>query len=110
MTAMTQPIAALTIRRLDAADRDAVDELAGRDSRPALEGSLLGAEVAGRLVAAVSISTGESVADPFTRTAEVRSLLEAHAEQLRDRRIPARRRGLRYGLRPRLSAARAEPS
>jgi hypothetical protein len=102
-----QPIAALTIRRLDEADRAAVAELAGRDSKPALDGTLLGAELEGRLVAAVAIATGESVADPFTRTAEIRSILEARAEELRGRPRPP---GRMFRLRPGLSAARVGPS
>jgi hypothetical protein len=100
-----QPISALTIRRLDETDRTAVAELAGRDSKPTLDGTLLGAELEGRLVAAVSIATGEAVADPFIRTAEIRSILAARAEGLRERPRPTGRT-----FRPRLSAARVGPS
>ena len=44
---------------------------------------MLGAEIAGRLVAAVSLTGDERLADPFTPTAEARTLLELRAAQLR---------------------------
>jgi hypothetical protein len=44
---------------------------------------VLGGIVDGRLVAAHSLATGESVADPFRHTAEIRSLLAQRAVQLR---------------------------
>ena len=52
---------------------------------------MLGAEVEGRLLAAVSIDTGKVVADPFSRTAELRDLLELRAGQLRGRSVNADR-------------------
>ena len=76
----------LTLRQLDPGDAAAVDRLSALEGRRAPEAPLLGAEVEGRLLAAVSIATGEVVADPFSRTAEVRSLLELRGAQLRERR------------------------
>jgi hypothetical protein len=73
----------VSIRRLDDTDAEALDRLAGRDSSVRPSGELLGAELDGRLIAAVSIANGEAVADPFTRTAEAQSLLQLRASQLR---------------------------
>jgi hypothetical protein len=82
----------LTIRNLTAADSAAVERLAQLDSRAAPTGALLGAEIEGRLLAVRSGETGEVVADPFSRTAELRALLELRAAQLSERepRIAAR--------------------
>lgn len=83
-----QPNAAITIRRVDVteADRERLQELSERDSRRiALDGPVIGLEVEGRLLAAISLSTGELVADPFSRTAELRQLLELRVAQLRRR-------------------------
>jgi hypothetical protein len=83
---MTTTNSNLTLRHLDVSDTAAVERLAGLDTRNVPETPLLGAEVEGRLLAAVSIETGEAVADPFSRTAELRALLELRAAQLRERR------------------------
>ena len=82
----------LTIRRLGESDARDVRRLQALDSGPMLESPMLGAEVEGRLLAAVSVDTGEVVADPFSRTAELRSLLELRAGQLRGRAANADRR------------------
>ena len=81
----------LTIRRLSESDAREVRRLEALDTGPMLQGAMLGAEVEGRLLAAVSIDTGEVVADPFSRTAELRSLLELRAGQLRGRSADADR-------------------
>lgn len=75
---------ALAIRRLDPGghDRAALARVAGRDSRDIPTGDVLGAELDGRLIAALSLSTGESVADPFEPTAAARNMLRARAEQM----------------------------
>jgi hypothetical protein len=75
----------LSIRRLDSnsSDREALDRLAGLDSADRPRGEVLGAELDGRLIAAISVSTGAVVADPFTRTDEARAQLELRASQLR---------------------------
>lgn len=74
----------ISIRRLDrdGADREALLRLAGRDSASIPDGDLLGAELGRRLVAAISLSNGELVADPFTPTAGARTLLVLRAAQL----------------------------
>lgn len=77
--------AGITIRRLGEADAPSAARLADLDSARLPEGELLGIEVEGKLLAAVSLGGGESIADPFSRTAEVRALLELRAAQLRRR-------------------------
>jgi hypothetical protein len=90
---MSAQIADITIRRLNDEDRDAVERLAALDSGEVPRGALLGAEVDGRLLVAVSLADGEAVSDPFSRTVEVRALLELRAAQLRWRN--GRPRGIR---------------
>jgi hypothetical protein len=89
----TQINSALTIRRVDLADADveALARLAELDSHAELEGPVLGAEVEGRLLAAVSVNTGTVIADPFSRTSELRTLLKLRLDQLQDRRQDRRR-------------------
>jgi hypothetical protein len=100
---MTDPIE-ITIRALGPADEAAIRRLAGRDSTRMPEGRLWGAMMNGELVAARSLSTGERIADPFTRTAEVRALLDEHVSHLngasrgRDRRRSLLRRRSRASL------------
>jgi hypothetical protein len=96
----------ISIRGLGPADAAELQQVAGRDSAQAPTGDVLGAERAGRLIAAISIDTGDVVADPFTPTGAARSLLVLRAEQVRRSRAqhgrPARRHGLRqFGARPR---------
>src|SRR5690242_17610303 len=61
---------AMSIRRLDAqgADREALERLAGRDSSLVPSGEILGAVLDGRLLAAMSLTDGAIVADPFEPT------------------------------------------
>jgi hypothetical protein len=73
----------IQIRLLEAGDAPALHELAERDSAAPLSGRVLGASMNGRLVAAISLATDEVVADPFMRTAEIRTLLERRSAQLR---------------------------
>ena len=81
---MPENTATLIIRRLEEnSDHEALTRLAQLDSRSAPPAPLIGAEAEGRLLAAVSVHTGEVLADPFSRTAELRVLLELRASQLR---------------------------
>jgi hypothetical protein len=76
--------AEITIRRLDrTADARALARLAGKDTRPAPRGEALGAFVDGELMAAMSLSSGRVIADPFKPTSELRKLLEFRAGQMR---------------------------
>jgi hypothetical protein len=72
---------AVTIRLADDRDRVALGRLAERDTRPLPNAPLLVAERDGQIAAALSLATGETVADPFTRTAELVELLRAHARR-----------------------------
>ena len=51
----------------------------------ALDGPGARARGRGPLLAAISLASGEVIADPFSRTAELRALLELRAGQLRQR-------------------------
>ena len=81
----------ISIRRLGDDDLAAVERLAQLDSRRPARGRAARGRGRGRLVAAISLATGESIADPFSRTGELRALLELRAAQLR-RRENGRRR------------------
>lgn len=73
----------LTIRLLDLADREDVRRLAERDSAPLPSMPLLGAELDGKLIAAVTLDGRfETIADPFRATGDARRLLESRARQL----------------------------
>jgi hypothetical protein len=96
----------ISIRHLGDEDLAAVERLAQLDSRHQPEGALLGVEIDGRLVAAISLATGESIADPFSRTGELRALLELRAAQLR-RRENGRRDLRRHLPQPKTRAALA---
>ncbi len=103
---------AVTIRKLSetAADREAIDRLAERDSHDPLEGAVLVAEIEGEVVAAVSLADGASIADPFSRTDELRSLLELRAAQLRRRvRHSSRRAGVKITRRRARAALASSP-
>jgi hypothetical protein len=71
--------APLTLRFADLADRDALQRLAQLDSRSLPPGPHLLAEREGGIDAALSLLSGELVADPFRRTAELGDLLRRHA-------------------------------
>ena len=73
----------IAIRMLTEEDMEALTRLAERDSATVPPGRLLGASVNGRLVAAHSLATGESIADPFIPTEELQVLLSSRAFQLR---------------------------
>jgi hypothetical protein len=75
----------IAIRRLDptGSDRHELELLAGRDSAPAPSGDVIAAERNGQLLAAMSLTTGEMVADPFLPTAAARTALIGRAGLLR---------------------------
>ena len=84
--------ASITLRELSGAGRDlqALRELAERDSRPIPEERMVAAEVSGRLLDVIGIDSGELIADPFSPTGELRSLLELRRAQLRRQTAPRR--------------------
>jgi hypothetical protein len=84
----------ITIRRASPAEA-AVARLAQLDSAPAPAGELLAAEVDGELRAAVSLTDGAAIADPFERTVELVELLRAQVKS----REPQRRAAIAARLR-----------
>jgi hypothetical protein len=90
----------IEIRMLGLEDGAALGRLAQVDTASTPPAPVLGGIVDGRLVAAYSLTSGQSIADPFRRTAEIRSLLAERAGQLRG----DPRRGLLSRLRRRLPA------
>ncbi len=94
---------AITIRRIDVTgdDQAALVRLADLDSHNRLEGPALGAEVDGRLLAAMSIETGEVIADPFSRTSELRAMLKLRLAQLDQRHGGRQHRSRIFGPRSR---------
>jgi hypothetical protein len=71
----------ISIRLAVAADMPALHRVAERDSRLLPPGDLLVAEAHGEVQAALSLQTGESVADPFRPTAALVDLLKLRARQ-----------------------------
>ena len=92
----------VTLRLADDADGSALRRLAELDSRPLPPGPHLVAEREGRIDAALSLSRGEAVADPFRRTAELCDLLRHHAAVRGGSRDP---RGFALGTTPILEGA-----
>lgn len=75
----------VSIRVTGSGDPSAAAEaarLAALDSAPVPEAPYLVASSGGRAIALRSLATGDTVADPFERTAEVLRLLELRAAQL----------------------------
>ena len=89
---MTSP-ASLSLRHATPADSGAVAYLSALDDAERLTGSVLVAFDGDRPVAAMSLEDGRTVADPFTRTADVVEMLRVRARQAR-RSGAARRFGL----------------
>jgi hypothetical protein len=73
---------AVTIRRGLPRDHEQVVRLAQLESARVPPGEVLVAEVAGQVVAAISLADGSCVADPFVLTRDVVQLLRARAAQL----------------------------
>ena len=82
----TTSTGAIVIRPATDADIRALADLAILDSRDALTGPALIAEVDGVVLAALDTADGSVVADPFAPTAELVELLRLHARATRDDR------------------------
>ncbi len=91
---------AVVLRPAITSDADALRRLAELDSAVPLRGAIIVAERHGEISAALELSSGRSVADPFAPTTELLTLLETRATLLRG---PARSRR-------RLRLRRAEPA
>jgi hypothetical protein len=72
----------ITIRPLGEQDQEALAHLAQIDTSSLPPAPLLGASSDGRLLAARSLVTGESIADPWVRTSGLAELLEQRASDL----------------------------
>ncbi len=81
-TATLEP-ESITIRPLREEDVPAVELLAELEERPVPRGPLLLAEVEGTIAAAIGLEGGETVANPFSKSASAISLLHVRAAQLR---------------------------
>jgi hypothetical protein len=90
---MTAP---LVLRPATAVDAAGLERLAALDSAAPLTGDVMLAYAGGEVRAALSLSDGRAIADPFWRSAELVRLLKQAAE-------PRRRRS-RWGLRLRRPA------
>lgn len=73
---------AVTMRRATAADAARLRALAQLDDKRLPTGPFLVADVAGEIVAAVSIPTRIAVADPFRPTADAVAMLRLRAAQV----------------------------
>jgi len=72
------------LRLCSVSDGQALADLAMLSGRPVPPGRLVVAIVEGRLVAAVPLAGGQTLADPFERTEQLVRLLELRAAQLRE--------------------------
>jgi hypothetical protein len=78
----------LTIRRAHAEDAQALNTLAIIDSALPLTGDVLVAQLDGSDVAAISLTDGRSIADPFRPSADTVEILRMRARQVRRARTP----------------------
>ena len=106
---MTDHLTEITIRRLDETDAAALARLAELDSAPVPGDHVLAAEAGGRLLAAMSLTDGTTVSDPFSRTLEARALLELRAAQLHRTRTAHKRRPAQRRPRSRAALAGSVP-
>ena len=88
-----EPVA---IRRATEADRGALERLAALDSAPTPSGVVLIAEVDDEPQAAIDVTGGTVVADPFRPTAHVVESLRARAARLSQHADSSRRLRLRW--------------
>jgi hypothetical protein len=92
--------ARVVLRSSRSGDEDGVRALAQRDSHPVPAAPLILAESDGRLLAALSLASGEAIADPFEPTAHLVAALRAHAAATQIERRDAWRRERPCGLQP----------
>ncbi len=92
----------ITIRAARAEDMSEIARVAGRDTHELPAGPLLMAMAGDRVRAAISLTDGSFVADPFHRTTELVEMLRIRAGAVRDSRNGFGRRS-----RPRRGSRRA---
>jgi hypothetical protein len=83
LAARQTPVSRVILREAAAADSRKLRALAELDSSRPLQGSVLVAEVDGRLRAALPLDGGCAIADPFYRGQELVELLRLRATQLK---------------------------
>jgi len=84
MSALANLAPTVVIRAARGSDGPALRRLAELDSHEHVPaGELLVAETGDEVVAALSVDTGERIADPFRRTADVVDLLAYRARRLK---------------------------
>jgi hypothetical protein len=83
------PSARLTLRPATGEDDEALARLAALYDRPLPDGQLLLAEVDGELQAALTLTGGQELMQPYLPTAALVELLALRAKQLRDQMTPA---------------------
>jgi hypothetical protein len=79
------PEDAVLVRRATARDAAHIRTLSLLDDRRMPKGPFLVAELSGEVVAAMSLSSGAVVADPFRRTRDAVALLGVRAAQIAER-------------------------
>jgi hypothetical protein len=95
----------LTVRLATTNDQDALERLAALDSGAPLDGPALLAEARDVAVAAVSLTDGRVIADPFERTEDAVAVLRLRARHFADWVRPRPARGRRVLARLTLGAA-----
>jgi hypothetical protein len=95
------PAQSVLLRHATTSDESVLRDLAALDSTTLPAGPFLVAEVEGQAQAALSLSDGTAIADPFVRTAELVELLRAHGAAKAS--AARRRRGIGRARRPRLA-------
>ena len=72
----------ISIRQATTEDAFALRRLAALDDSRPLTGTVLIAEEAGEMRAAISVDDGRAIANPFARTAELVDMLRMHREHV----------------------------
>jgi hypothetical protein len=95
------PANTYVIRHANTDDQRGLCELADLDSQRPLSGPVLIGEIDGALSAALSLTDGRLIADPFQRTAVLSQVLRMRADNLRvNRRTPTLPQRIRTALTP----------
>jgi hypothetical protein len=95
----------LTVRLAQPEDHMAIIRLAALDSARVPQGDIVVAELSGVIEAAVALDGAHAIANPFVPTADLVTLLELRAQQLRQAGYGSPRRGKVVALSPRVRLA-----
>ena len=104
-----RPAPAVVVRLATPDDQPSLDRLATLDSHEALADPALIGEIDNHPVAAVSLSNGDAIADPFVPTTAIVEVLRLRARQLSGQPHPWRRRWRSPALSARATTARVYP-